>query len=84
MKNRWRNRYSVSPNLSMTNDSVKLAQLWIESNEMKDKIDNVLLPLNGHLKIDDPELISAMEQMTKMTDNYFEKFDLVTKTGKHG
>jgi hypothetical protein len=46
----------------VTNDSIKLAQLWIELKEMKDKLDNEILPVSGHLGLEDPELMIAMEQ----------------------
>ena len=66
----------------MTNDSIKLAQLWIELRNMKDKLDNEILPVGGHLGIDDPDLMIALEQLSEKIVNHFEKFRLTAETKK--
>ena len=64
------------------NDSVKTAKLWTELQIIKDKLDNVLLPVSGHLKVDHPELIIAMEQLSERIGNHFDGFKLVVETKK--
>jgi hypothetical protein len=66
----------------MTNDSVKLAQLWIDLRNMKNKLDNEILPISGHLGLDDPELMIAMEELSEKISSHFEKFKLVAETRK--
>jgi hypothetical protein len=66
----------------MTNDSIKLAQLWIALREMKDKLDNEILPVSGHLGVDDSELMIAMEQLSEKIGNHFDRFKLVAETKK--
>jgi hypothetical protein len=67
----------------VTNDSIKLAQLWIELKEMKDKLDNEILPVSGHLGLEDPELMIAMEQLSEKIGNHFNRFKLVAETKKN-
>ncbi len=66
----------------MTNDSIKLAQVWLELRNIKDKLDNEVLPVGGHLGIDDPELMIAMEELSKKIGNHFDKFRLVAEAQK--
>lgn len=66
----------------MTNDSVKLAKLWIDLRDMKSKLDNEILPAGGHLGLDDPELMIAMEEPLEKISNHFEKFKLVAEAKK--
>ncbi len=66
----------------MTNDSIKLAQVWVSLKEMKDKLDNELLPISGHLGIEDPELMIAMEGLSEKIQNHFDKFRLVAEVKK--
>lgn len=40
-------------------DSINVARIWLELREMKDKLDNEILPISGHLGIDDTEIIVA-------------------------
>jgi hypothetical protein len=37
------------------NDSVKLAKLWLELENIKNKLDNEVIPVSGHLGVDDPK-----------------------------
>ncbi|HVG20273.1 MAG TPA: hypothetical protein VNI02_14580 [Blastocatellia bacterium] len=41
-------------------NSLKLAKPWTVLGEMKESIDNVAIPLGGHLGIEDPELIRVV------------------------
>lgn len=66
----------------MTNGSIQLAKLWISLKEMKDDLDNKILPLGGYLGIEDPELMIAMEELSKKIQNHFDRFGLVTETKK--
>ncbi len=58
------------------NDSVKLAKVWVELEEMKNKLDNEIIPVGGYLSIDNPELMIAMENLSKVIGSHFEKFRL--------
>jgi hypothetical protein len=67
----------------MINDSVKLAKLWLELGNIKDKLDNEIIPVGGYLGIDDPELIDAMEVLSTRIGSHFENFRLRTEAQKH-
>ena len=58
------------------NDSLKLAKLWLDLKDIKEKLDNELLPISGYLGIEDPELMIAMEQLSARIENHFEQFKL--------
>jgi hypothetical protein len=47
------------------NQSIQLARLWITLDEVKDRLDNVAIPLGSHLSLDDPELMTAMEELSE-------------------
>lgn len=64
------------------NDSVKLAKLWLELENIKDKLDNEVIPVSGYLGIDDPELMIAMEELSTQIGNHFEKFRLSVQARK--
>ena len=64
------------------NDSIKLAKLWLELKNIKDKLDNEVIPVGGYLNIEDPELITAMEQLSSKIESHFEKFSLKAETKK--
>ncbi len=66
----------------MTNDSIQLAQLWISLKEMKDNLDNKILPLSGHLGIEDPELMIAIEELSGKIQNHFDRFRLADEVKK--
>ncbi len=66
----------------MTNDSIKLAQVGLELRNIKDKLDNEILPISGHLGIDDPELVEAMQELSEKIGNHFASFKLVAETKK--
>ena len=68
----------------MTNESIKLAELWVSLGEMKTQLDNEIIPVGSHLGIDDPELLMAMERLSEQIGNHFNRFRLVAETKKGG
>ena len=68
----------------MTNESIKLAKLWMSLEEMKTKLDNELMPVGGYLGIDDPDLMIAMEELSEKIGKHFNRFRLVAETKKGG
>ncbi len=68
----------------MTNESVKLAKLWTSLGEIKNKLDNEIIPVGGYLGIDDPDLMIAMEELSEKIGNHFNRFRLVAETKKGG
>ncbi len=53
----------------MTNESMKLAKLWTSLGEIKNKLDNEIIPVGGYLGIDDPDLMIAMEELSEKIGN---------------
>ena len=68
----------------MTNESLKLANLWIDLGEIKTKLDNEIIPISGHLGIDDSDLMIAMDELSEKIGNHFNLFRLVAETNKGG
>lgn len=68
----------------MTNNSIKLAKLWIDLGEIKTKLDNEIIPISGHLGIEDPNLMIAMEELSEKIGSHFNNFRLVAETKKGG
>ncbi len=68
----------------MTNESIKLAKLWMSLGEIKSKLDNEIIPVSGHLGIEDPDLMIAMEELSEKIGNHFNRFRLVAETKKGG
>ncbi len=68
----------------MTNESTKLAKLWTSLGEIKNKLDNEIIPVGGYLGIDDPDLMIAMEELSEKIGNHFNRFKLVAETNKGG
>lgn len=66
----------------MMSDSIKLANLWTELNNIKEKIDNEIIPIGGYLGIDDPDLMIALEELSKQIGNHFERFKLTAVSKK--
>lgn len=64
----------------MTNDSIKTARLWMELKDMKNKLDNEMIPIAGYLRIEAPKLTKAMEEMSGEIENYFDSFSLVVQS----
>ena len=66
----------------MISDSIKLALLWADLNRIKEKLDNEIIPIGGYLGIEDPELMTALEELSAKIQNHFERFGLVAETRK--
>lgn len=66
----------------MTNDSIKLAELWLNMRDMKSKLDNEIIPVSGHLGLEDPELMIAMEELSAKIGDHFTQFKLVAEVKK--
>ena len=60
----------------MTDNSIKLGEFWIALNQLKIKIDNELIPVAGHLGVDDHELIDSMQILSDNIENHFNRFEL--------
>lgn len=58
-------------------DSLQLAKLWTTLEQIKTQIDNGAIPLGGHLGIEDPELMIALEELSDRIAKHFERFRLV-------
>ncbi len=63
-------------------DSIKLAKLWLELEQIKNKLDNEVIPVSGYLGVDDSELMIAMEELSAKIGNHFEKFRLQAQSLK--
>jgi hypothetical protein len=61
------------------NQSVQLAKLWTTLDHVKDQLDNVAIPLESHLNLNDPQLTTSMEELSANIKSHFEKFELVTE-----
>ncbi len=66
----------------MTNESIKLAKLWTSLGDLKNKLDNEIIPVGGYLGIDDPDLMISMEELSEKIGNHFNRFQLVAETKK--
>jgi hypothetical protein len=66
----------------MINDSLQLAQLWIELKRVKDTLDNTVIPVSGHLGLDDTELMIAMENLSEKIESHFHRFKLAAHPDK--
>lgn len=68
----------------MTNESVNLAKLWMSLSEIKTKLDNEIIPISGHLGLEDPDLMIALEGLSEKIGNHFNRFRLVAEMKKGG
>ncbi len=68
----------------MTNESIKLAKLWMSLGEIKTNLDNEIIPISGHLGIEDPNIMIAMEELSEKIGNHFTRFRLVAEAKKGG
>ncbi len=68
----------------MTNESIKLAKLWMSLGEMKTQLDKEIIPISGYLGIEDPDLMIAMGELSEKIGNHFNHFRLVAETNKGG
>lgn len=61
----------------MIDDSIKLAKLWNQFFNLKEQLDNEILPVAGYLGIEDPELMIALETLSAKIESHFEKFMII-------
>ena len=66
----------------MTNNSIKLANLWIGLKVIKDKLDNEIIPVSDYRGTEDPDLTIALEELSVKIRNHFERFKLVAVMAK--
>jgi hypothetical protein len=59
--------------------AVQLARLWTTLSDVQESLDNIAIPLGHHLSLEDPELMTAMEELSAKIRNHFEKFRLVAE-----
>ena len=57
--------------------------LWSELKAIKDKLANEIIPVGGYLGVDDPDLMTALEELSAKIQNHFERFRLVAETNKN-
>jgi hypothetical protein len=67
-----------------TAEATKLAKLWMALGEVKDQIDNTVLPLGAHLGLEDPGLMIALEELSAKIEQHFERFKLEAVKRKSG
>lgn len=70
--------------IAVTNESIKLAKLWIDLAEIKTKLDNEIIPISGFLGMEDSGLMIAMEELSDEIQKHFNNFRLVAETKKGG
>jgi hypothetical protein len=58
-------------------NSLKLVKLWGTLERVKSEIDNVAVPLGTHLSLEDPQLMIAMEELSRRITEHFERYKLV-------
>lgn len=59
--------------------SLQLAKLWVSLSDIKTRIDNEVVPVGGHLGIEDPDLMISLEDVSEKIGKHFEKFRLVAE-----
>lgn len=64
--------------------NIKLANLWIALEEVRNKIDNEVIPLVMHLGLEDPELMEALEVLSERVGKHFGRWRLVAEPLKGG
>ncbi len=58
---------------------IHLARLWIALEDVRHRIDNEIVPLGMHLKLEDPELTQALETLSKSIESHFERWHLAVE-----
>lgn len=64
--------------------SKQLAKLWLTLDEVKTKIDNEILPGATHLGMDDEELMTALENLSREITAHQERFLLQARPVENG
>lgn len=62
--------------------NTQLARLWVALSDVRDKIDNEVIPLGTHLGLEDTELMQALETLSDRTGNHFARWRLIAETRK--
>lgn len=66
----------------MIDDSIKLANLWNKLNNLKEQLDNEIMPVAGYLGLDDPELMITLETLSVNIEGHFKRFRLAAEIRK--
>lgn len=61
------------------NDSTKLAKFWLDLDSVKTKLDNELIPVSGHLDVDDDDLKDSMERLSEAIADHLSQFKLTAE-----
>jgi hypothetical protein len=69
---RWVNKEETM----IMNQSIKLARWWVDIVNVHDAIENSILPVGVHLRVDDQELMDAFEELTKKIRTHLEAYKL--------
>jgi hypothetical protein len=56
--------------------SLQLARWWVGLHELKQKLDNELVPISGYLEVPDDELILNMQRLSEDIENHLNMFKL--------
>jgi hypothetical protein len=67
----------------MMDNSIKLANLWVQLHGLKEKLDNEIIPVGNYLGVEDPELMIALEECSLKIQNHFERFRMVVVTNQN-
>lgn len=66
----------------MMNDSIKLAKFWSALHDVKERLDNEMIPIGSYLGVYDPELMIALEDLSARIENHLERFRLTAEIYK--
>ena len=58
-----------------TRQSLQLARWWTAIADVQARIDNELVPV-GHLGIEDPDLMEALENLSERIKTHFDRYRL--------
>lgn len=65
--------------MAIHESNIQLAKLWIALEEVRNKIDNEVIPLGMHLGLEDPELMEALEALSERVGKHFGRWRLVAE-----
>lgn len=66
--------------MSNSASNLQLARLWVALSDIRNKIDNEVIPLGIHLGIEDPELMHALEILSERIKDHFGRMSLVARS----
>lgn len=58
-------------------DSIKLANWWVQLNTLKETLDNEIIPVGSYLGIQDSALMGTLEELSVEIQSHYKKFKLV-------